>query len=739
MNDLQLNLSIDLDNLSAAARAGFLEVGVQNGSIHIDAGLRARMQQGQSVTAGGDGSTAPVFEIAYSRVNADGRLPITASFGSFNVPAGSAAIDLRMVDLFSEMIFTPNAAYESAFSPFEVLDAQTVISGVKQLSTWLHSLKAASALSQDLPFMEGISIGDQADLGDAIAQKLLAPLNRVAFESSRPAPSNGRLNADVALQLVINGETELPLLLAAANTSSNTQVSDLANDLQSALSNALAQNGYQTTLEVRAKADGRLSISGDGEQFQSIRLEGGQLLGFDPVQKADGLRFASVQQLVAVLAEILGVSVSDIGAKYDAVAKTLTFRIGSLRHSVTIDETPLKFDVDLKGLAGITSEAKLSLEAEATGGFTLGFLLEPPGKSFRLSLDNPATPLNQLNHGKGVSLESGDANGDVLFTLSSGQSFRFKWGQIATIADVKAAIERGTSDQVLVEVDEATDALWLVDRAAQQSPQTGFPSTFTVTAIGNSPTAFDLGIIGVDDDGDGIIRGRSLHGQTVADQLFLSDAQFSVAIHGVANKVQAEAQFGPVEVGIRDGSALVRATSKFALRDPGTGAQNDGRFFLRELLGVQVNKQQNGLDQLLQNVTAGGSANLTLPIFLRSPVPGLSLPENARIIASWSDITNADTLRIVTENLGSLSGMQWMTSGGLREDTPLSQLNQVAESTSSVTRPICASTFTMVVRSTSTWLAHKRSETFSSRFAQLATPNRPRRVSLPPSMTRARA
>ncbi|MBX3439610.1 MAG: hypothetical protein KF861_19130, partial [Planctomycetaceae bacterium] len=193
--------------------------------------------------------------------------------------------------------------------------------------------------------------------------------------------------------------------------------------------------------------------------------------------------------------------------------------------------------------------------------------------------------------------------------------------------------------------------------------------TFRIAAIDGARIAFTLGLSGRDDAGDGVIEGSALHGESIADRMFVQDATFSAAIDAAA-RVDATAHLGFVKVGVQDGQAGARAEISLTLQDPATQA-NDGRIFLSELLGVGID-----LQQALDSVRFSGSVNLSLPVVLQETITGLSLPGAPRIVATWADITRPETLALSFTDLDPVLAFQGFSLSGLTRETPLSALNQ---------------------------------------------------------------
>ena len=117
---------------------------------------------------------------------------------------------------------------------------------------------------------------------------------------------------------------------------------------------------------------------------------------------------------------------------------------------------------------------------------------------------NADTQLSLLNHGLGVRTGGGN---DFSVTLRDGTSFEVDIGTAATLGEVVEAINAASlahsnPGAVVAAINDDGDGLKLTDSSTGGS--------LTVTALGGSRTAQDLGLLGSDTAGDGVIQGRAL-------------------------------------------------------------------------------------------------------------------------------------------------------------------------------------------------------------------------------------
>lgn len=178
--------------------------------------------------------------------------------------------------------------------------------------------------------------------------------------------------------------------------------------------------------------------------------------------------------------------------------------------------------------------------------------------------------------------------------------------------------------------------------------------TLSVSGLPGSFVALDLGLVGTDVDGDGVLVGQALHGVTDADRFFIDAAGSMLGgnISLSAADVDATARVGFVDVSINSGTGTASAGVSVSLTDPGTGAA-DGRITFDELFDALANDPGSLID--VQGPT--GSASFELPIEV-NPAP-LSPPGDPRLIVTISDLFDPGTFAAAIEpEFDLLSGLE---------------------------------------------------------------------------------
>ncbi len=120
------------------------------------------------------------------------------------------------------------------------------------------------------------------------------------------------------------------------------------------------------------------------------------------------------------------------------------------------------------------------------------------------------TALDTLNGGEGVGVETGLV--DLKITDRDGADHNVNLDGLSTIDSVINAINTATGGAVTAAINTTATGLTLTDNTAGSG-------TFAVEAANSSSAAADLGILGSDDNGDGVINGTTLIQVTTLNDL----------------------------------------------------------------------------------------------------------------------------------------------------------------------------------------------------------------------------
>lgn len=269
--------------------------------------------------------------------------------------------------------------------------------------------------------------------------------------------------------------------------------------------------------------------------------------------------------------------------------------------------------------SGINSFTVTAINS-SLAGFDLGIVgLSSPGIINGKAINqgfNGNTKLSEINAGNGVR----NSEAELQITLRDGTTFivDFDLNNQSTIQTIIDTIQNASKDirensqpRVLVDIyqdkDNQSQRLVLIDKTTGSG-------TFRINSINNSTLAQDLGLLVLATDTDtisspdtnGIIQGKSLHGDSLSDHIFISrNSYISVTGSVTAADLDLNAAFSSFKVGIDNGIANFNFTATGNLQDP---ILNDLGISLDELL------EQPALVLPTPVYTAGGTITLPLEI-----------------------------------------------------------------------------------------------------------------------------
>jgi hypothetical protein len=377
-------------------------------------------------------------------------------------------------------------------------------------------------------------------------------------------------------------------------------------------------------------------------------------------EEGGGLTFTTIQQLL-----VLVPGLSQLAFDPNPADPTLTFAI-KLSGPLAAIQAPLDFSAGLGDLGGIQTSSSILISPELGIDLVIGFSLKPLGADFQ-GLDE-STPLDpaqatagqaRINGGRAVPNLS-DGQKDLVIKVGNNSTYEISLDGLSTIGGVIQAIETGTAGAVDVSISADGFSLVLTDTTG------AFDQVFSVTTFGESYAGFaaiGLGIVDSDADGDGVIIGAALHGDSWSNRFFVqSGGTLTGLLNLAATNIEMLARLGFVGVESTGGRANIQLQVRLTLREPQAGtAAADGRIYLGELnLPTETNYSVVGARSpppsgTLSNPTAlrlviGHAAPLTLSL-----APGTSygsLAQLATLINSALD--NLSLSRDMADQLGLL-------------------------------------------------------------------------------------
>lgn len=416
--------------------------------------------------------------------------------------------------------------------------------------------------------------------------------------------------------------------------------------------------------------------------------------------------FRSAQELVQQLTISTGFPV-DTTLDYDVDTDVLTFRVLA-DYEVDLLDFPLDVEFDASPIASFETDSNIEITADAVLDVTFGIDLTPLGGDFELE---PTTLLNDLHAGIGISIEQGHS--DLFITFRNGELWEVNLDSLldgtgdvsdtATVGDLLAILNAdprltaclSSSGCSAIEGVAENDSLILID-------ETSGAGTFGVdlasSETGFSLAAASLGLLGQDEDFDGVLVGKPLHGDRLIDRFFIAEGSLSGEVNLTGADIAAE--IGLLGLGVdllnTAGNELDGSVEfEVSLMDPGTPNGDmdlvyDDRITIGELADAVIGNGSTtpaiDLDSLLDSPTLTGQATLS---FDDVEIQGASfagvLPENPFLTIDVSDISDVAASTEVSHNLevgdlenfdpGAILDVLRQISGFLGDVTDIAPLN----------------------------------------------------------------
>ncbi|WP_283806368.1 LEPR-XLL domain-containing protein [Bradyrhizobium sp. cf659] len=429
---LQVTAEAQSNNLDFGTHLGFLSVGVENGTIDLNAAVQVNLtgldsNHDQMLTPAEISANVSPLDVQRSGTLDAGSLPISVALTGVASAAGTVtlgATDVFDADTYS---FDYSGIDQDALN-FGNIDAAGVVTLIGRLSDELNNLRSSDFFDQiNLPLVDG-SIGEVLDFGGVVSRTLLYDngadgvkdgANRLASDLNAALGTAGLDTAIVVqgdgtsltfqiidptvtsfkIEQVAGNLTELGFVLNDADDLATVHTATptdgvIAGDVKMRFT--LMRGAVSEAVEVTVAADSTTGNTGIGDD--TIKL----------LRADNSATFDTIQELAFRLNTILGAGSSVV---YDPTSEALTINLGALLPRLDFDDDlPIAFDFDLGPLLGIQSNTLVNVNASIgfADGFTLGFYLGDtvPGAQAGLST---GTPLTGLNDGDGVDIKTAPA------------------------------------------------------------------------------------------------------------------------------------------------------------------------------------------------------------------------------------------------------------------------------------------------------------------------------------------
>ncbi|HEX2473437.1 MAG TPA: hypothetical protein VHK01_01755, partial [Lacipirellulaceae bacterium] len=520
--EVTLDISAQLDDPQISASLGLLDLSLREQSLAVNDGIKITgsitidldepLADDGRITLGDltAGSLADVLEVGIdANFDIDG---LVLAAGGALAGLGSVQISLDgsgpgHVTSLEDLANLPSAIRVEGLHEllnFDNISELALQQILEQLRSWLDELRGSSIFAADLPLTDK-TLGDLIDVGTAFFDTTVGVLDNPRLVAQGLGAADGRLPQDVSLTLKINDETDLTFTILASQTADNTDLHDLASDVRAALAFALAEVELPNALDVGIR-QGALTIFAKTDDVKGLAVSAGNsLVGFAKDQIADAIGYRSLDEFFEILAQHLP---GPLNPNYDAATNILTFTL-SFDESFTADDETLAFGFELGSLAEIKTTSTWDITAQAMGSLRVGINL---GDSSKV---DGSTSLSAVNGAQGVNIPS-DTSGqvnDLRITLRNGSAVEVNLDRsMSTLGAVVEAINNASpkntnGERILTaDIDPATrQAIRLTDTS------TG-GGTLSASSVAGSSAAVDLGMVGSDTDGDGVLVGQSLHG-----------------------------------------------------------------------------------------------------------------------------------------------------------------------------------------------------------------------------------
>ncbi|MCX2973495.1 LEPR-XLL domain-containing protein [Halieaceae bacterium IMCC8485] len=291
-------------------------------------------------------------------------------------------------------------------------------------------------------------------------------------------------------------------------------------------------------------------------------------------------------------------------------------------------------------------------------------------------------PLGFYGDGDAIEEASEESSGnlnDFIITTTDGGEYGVSLSAATDIEGVIDAVAAATSNKVTLTIDpDSGDRLVLTQ--AETVTAVGL-NLFSVAPTNGSRAAVQLGIVGVDgtigksDDetpvdevkgADGVITGSIIAGPSLADRVFLEDAQLRGSVDLTASNVSAVGSFGFVDVSLA-GDGGIEAGFTVGLKNPD---DQSNKFTLAQLQNFFFGESKPTLATVTNAIdpsfTVNGEIDVTLGV--ETGVPGIDtlaagLAANP-IIVTLESLPNPENANLPSLSVNTdYSGLSNLTIG----------------------------------------------------------------------------
>ncbi|MBK8019188.1 MAG: LEPR-XLL domain-containing protein [Betaproteobacteria bacterium] len=329
--------------------------------------------------------------------------------------------------------------------------------------------------------------------------------------------------------------------------------------------------------------------------------------------------FTTAQTFAQKLSDVLGMPAGAINASYNTSTNQLTFFL-RLQSAYAASSDPIKFNLNLAPLGGITTSSVLSIDSSGTVQFVLGFDLSP--FSAVLIADDVLPANGQLSQPATLKVSLDNAEYvDVVIPRDTTNTTRAH-----LITDINAAFTAAGLTGLTASLD--ANRLKLTHAG-------GFVGAFLnilVPDIATNTAVTELHL-----------KATNTAVDSLPKKAFLRDVRATGNVTVSAADVDASANMGFFGVGIQNGTASASAAIDVQFRKPGQPAAI-----------MRFSDLFEGLNNIPQwtSIASTGTLNASLPISVTGNVIGL--PGAPRVQISMSNVFQPNTLQVTFPDLQPL-------------------------------------------------------------------------------------
>jgi hypothetical protein len=677
-----VDVRVNIADLDASARIGFLGAAVENGTLVLDASVSMLFNDPNGdgrITVAEICATPLTSLIAFTATGAmSAELPIRLAAG-LGLAATVGTARIAATDVFDTATYS--ATFDSnleAFADFRNMDAGTFVGLLGQLTGWLDEFQRSDAFTVDLPLV-GDALRGALALSDLVRDTLLYDDRDTPVTSDDVAKL-----VDASNRATFSTVQELAQKLdQILGTQGALTYDPLRRSLLLTLSVSQAFVGVDAPFDFNVDLGGLAGLTGRGGL--QVSADGAATLTLGIYVGDDGGMPLTETRLLSTLPGGADAFGRDLAIEAPAeIASDLGVLTADARFRILLDGIGGPAGVEVvvtsaattgnRTIVDLVDDVQRAIDAAAVGsaaalrgkvavsslGRNLVFTTVGAATQFSLTSGAGDAAVTQL----GLAPALTGTSADIKVTVRDSAVYFVSFDGLAadpTLGAVMRAIEDQTAGKVRVAFSGDGTRLRFTNDVG---PDNG--ANFRIENTGGSLAATLLGILGADvsDPSDASqlrdyrFEGRALGGVALEDRLFIENASLTLDFDAQtpAGGVDIDGRFGFATVAL-DANGALEGQLSLALRDPDP-TNPDGRITLRELMTGLTD-----ITTLVGAPTLTGSGRVEFGVDV-VPSLGLIQPGNApKVIIDIADIGDpfagrAPVVTTTTSGFGDLAAFE---------------------------------------------------------------------------------